>query len=59
MSKVYRVKITNYPSMGETRWCNMTRTPDINEAYRLRNEKESTSTRAEYKYTVEEYVKVR
>ena len=59
MSKVYRVRITNFPSYGEKRWCNYSMTEDINQAYLIRDEKEFTSTRIEYIYTVEEYIKRR
>lgn len=57
MSKIYRVRIINFPSIGEKRWCNHTRTTDINEAYSFRLQKEQTTTRSDYKYIVEEYVK--
>lgn len=57
LTRGYRVRIINYPSQGEKRWCNDSRTKDINEAFRIRAEKHRTSTKPQYVYQVEEWYK--
>lgn len=65
MVKKYRVRIINYPRIGEKRWCRFgstdsggsyrITTKDINEAHRFREQKQRTSSRSEYVYQVEEW----
>lgn len=57
ISRGFRVRIINYPTTGEKRWVNDSRTTDINEAFRIRAEKQRTSTKSSYKYQVEEWYK--
>lgn len=57
LTRGYRVRIINYPSIGEKRWVNDSRTTDINVAFKIREEKFRTSSKTQYVYQVEEWTK--